>query len=127
MELALNLAWALLAVSTLGLWLRFGPRTERQRQFVALTMLLLILFPVISVTDDLQLPLNPAEADCCLRRDQVVTNPNSILPFISGLPEACLTCLFSGSPRLVALGTLSLPMMDEPALAPIQGRAPPAA
>ena len=73
MELVLNLAWAFLASIMVGLWLRLAVRTgvNLRMQFVALAVLLLILFPVISVTDDLQVAQNPAEADCLVRRDHV--------------------------------------------------------
>lgn len=127
MELALNLVWAVLAVSAMGVWLRFGSRSERRGQFIALSMLLLILFPVISVTDDLQLPQNPAEADCCLRRDHIVSNPHSILPLVSALPEAYISGFSFDAPRFVTLATLDIPRLDGPTLAALQGRAPPAA
>jgi hypothetical protein len=42
----------------------------RRTQMVALAVLILILFPVISVTDDLQAIQNPAEVDSCLRRER---------------------------------------------------------
>jgi hypothetical protein len=71
MELFLNSAWALLAVAIVYLWLRLGRRavSERQMSFVALVMLIVILFPVISVSDDLWSIQNPAETDTCQRRD----------------------------------------------------------
>jgi len=68
METVLNLAWALLVMLMFGLWMRFAPHTGPNRrgdspriQFVALAVLILLLFPVISVTDDLQAIQNPAE------------------------------------------------------------------
>src|ERR1035438_6715069 len=88
MELVLNLAWVLLAALMFCLWLRFAPRTDvdRRMQFVALAVLLLILFPVISVTDDLQAMQNPAEADCLLRRDHACSTAYSIFPALADLP-----------------------------------------
>jgi len=64
MELVLNLAWALSAVVFFCIWLRHARHAgaDRRTQLVALAVLILILFPVISVTDDLQAMQNPAEA-----------------------------------------------------------------
>src|SRR5271155_1871111 len=88
MELVLNIAWALLATVMFGLWLRHSPRTgaDMRIQFAALAVLLLILFPVISVTDDLLAVQNPAETDCLVRRDHVCSPAHSIHPAVAGLP-----------------------------------------
>ena len=117
MELFLNLAWVALAALMFCLWLRFASHTgpdrrieNRRAQFVALAVLLLILFPVISVTDDLQALQNPAETDTCQRRNHIVSNAHSIFPT-----------------RIAAPGRLPAPVIDHPALAPIQNRPPPAA
>src|SRR5580692_10952141 len=79
MELILNLAAALITVLMFLLWLRYAPRTgsNRSMQLVALAVLVLTLFPVISVTDDLQAALNPAETDCCVRRDHACASLHS--------------------------------------------------
>ena len=60
MELALNLVWAILAMASYALLFRsLRTRTEDPRRpsrwprFIALTCVLAILFPVISLTDDL--------------------------------------------------------------------------
>jgi hypothetical protein len=134
MELFLNLAWVLLAALMSCLWLRFAPRTgpelrmqERRTQVVALAVLILILFPVISVTDDLQSIQNPAEADSCLRRDHVVCNAHSIFPAAAALPLPVFTELSIGILRSIAPGSLPAPVVDHPALASIQNRPPPAA
>lgn len=61
MELTLNLVWAGLAAVLLLLWRRFG-FTDGKRAVVALlalTCVICILFPVISMTDD----LNASPAD----------------------------------------------------------------
>ena len=57
MELLLNLAWLLLAFPAYWLWrgrgiVRLGRRSSLQR-LLSLTCMLVILFPVISATDDL--------------------------------------------------------------------------
>lgn len=128
MELTLNLAWALLAALMFCLWLRFsvciGP--SRRMQLVALAVLLLILFPVISVTDDMQAAQNPAETDSCPRKDHVVSTHHSIFPAAVALPLPVFAALASGFPRFAAPRNLPLPLIDHPALAAIQNRPPPA-
>ncbi|MDR3792900.1 MAG: hypothetical protein P4L03_05915 [Terracidiphilus sp.] len=89
MELVLNLVWLLAAAALVCLWL---PRqcdsvSSRRFQFAAIFALVVLLFPVISVTDDLQAALNPAETDSVLRRDLEGTQPHSIFPTGDSLPE----------------------------------------
>lgn len=58
MELFLNLAWVLLALPAYWLW-RSAPTAQNQRRFsslqclLALASVLVLLFPVVSATDDL--------------------------------------------------------------------------
>jgi hypothetical protein len=134
MELFLNLAWVLLAALMCCLWPRFAPRTgpeqrmqDRRMQFVALAMLILILLPVISVTDDLMAVQNPAETDSCQRRDHVVSNAHSIFPAVAALPLPVFSELSFGVLRLAAPGHLPAPVVYHPGLASIQNRPPPVA
>jgi hypothetical protein len=128
MELALNLVWAMTATMMVCALLRSAPRpTGRVTQSVALGVLVLILFPVISVTDDLQSVQNPAEPDCCLRRDHVVINPHSIYPSVASLPQPAFAELAFGFLRTAAPGALPAPLLCHPALNPIQNRPPPVA
>ena len=129
MELVLNLVWGLLAALMFCLWMRFAPRTgkDRRMQFVALAVLLLILFPVISVTDDLQAIQNPAETDCCQRRDHVGSAPHSILTPVASLPMPAVADLPYGVLGLAIPGRGVVPIFDHPAKALIQNRPPPIA
>lgn len=70
MELTLNLAWAILAGLGLLYWLRIGneERGGRSKEVVALGLLALILFPVISITDDFLAAQMLAETDANVRR-----------------------------------------------------------
>jgi hypothetical protein len=88
MELALNLVRALLAVVLLSLWLRHGhgETASGRAQVAALAMLIVVLLPQISVTDDLQTLQNPAELDCCARRHHADSCPPSVLPPVATLP-----------------------------------------
>jgi hypothetical protein len=129
MELLLNLVWVLLTALLVGLWMRYAHRAgaDRRMQLVALTVLILILFPVISVTDDLQAAQNPAETDCCLRRDHGCVAPHSIFPAVADLQQpAFAEVAFPTLGFIAPNGPLS-PLMDNPALAPIQNRPPPSA
>jgi len=81
MELTLNLAWVLLAFGVVCLWMRHAPHKDAsvRTQIAALVMLLVILFPVISVTDDLQAAQNPCEIETTVRRAHASAVPHSIL------------------------------------------------
>jgi hypothetical protein len=63
-ELILNLAWVFVAAAALACWTLTFSRAETARrsvvpQLLALGVLLLILFPAISITDDLWAVRNP--------------------------------------------------------------------
>jgi hypothetical protein len=135
MELSLNLAWVLLAGLMFGLWMRKSPRadaptrrqSDRRMQFVALAILLLILFPVISVTDDLQALQNPAETDCCQRRDHGCPHAHSVVPIVPSLPLPAVAELAFGFVGLTGSGAPYPLAFPDPAMAPIQNRPPPIA
>ena len=129
MELALNLAWALSAIVIVCLWLRCMPQfgASRRTQWVALAVLILILFPVISVTDDLQAVQNPAEVDSCLRRDHAISHPHSIFPAVAALPIPALADLTFGLLQIAVPGRTPVSMTDHPGLSSIQNRPPPVA
>ncbi len=129
MELALNLAWALLAVVLIKLWLRhgFGSGASLRTQVAALAMLIVILLPVISVTDDLQALQNPAELDCCARRHHAASCPHSVFPVAATIPPPVLAELSLGYLSLAAPRPALAPLVENPAMASIQNRPPPAA
>ena len=129
MELTLNLVWALLAAALVRLWLRtLSPSAARSRtQAVALLMLIVILFPVISVTDDLGASLNPAELDCCARRHHAAACSHSVFPAAATLPPPAFAELSFGFLRFAAPGNRPAPLVKIPALASIQNRPPPVA
>jgi hypothetical protein len=132
MELTLNLAWLVLTVFLVKLWLRpaLPSSASTRSQMVALITVIVIMFPVISVTDDLQMAQNPTEADTyylCTRRDQAALSPHSILPTAATLPPPAFTELTFGFLRFSAPGSHPAPLVEIPALASIQNRPPPVA
>lgn len=95
-------------------------------QIAALAMLIVILFPVISVTDDLWSIQYAAEPDTSLRRDHLASNPHSIFPAVAALPEVAdadpdMTCR-----RLETPLQRPLIAIEKPGMAPIENRPPPA-
>lgn len=128
MELLLNSVWALVAIASVCLWLRLGRRTDAKRlSFVALAMLIVMLFPVISVSDDLWSIQNPAETVTCQRRDHRAVCPHSIYPAIAAPPEAAGVELSFSFQHLGAPRHIPLLAVENPALGPIQSRPPPTA
>jgi hypothetical protein len=130
MEDALNLVWALLTIVLIRCWLRHGSRNGLRRgtQAAALLVAAVILFPVISVTDDLQALQNPAELDCCARRHHAATSPRSIPPATAAaLPAPVFAGVSLSFLRSPAPCQVPAPLVENPALASIQNRPPPAA
>jgi hypothetical protein len=129
MELVFNLIWAALSTFMVVLWLRYAPRdgASRRMQFVALAVLILVLFPVISVTDDLQAAMNPAETDTTSRRSHMLPVSHSVFPAVAELPllgQAQLP-FAAMKTRVEAIRPAFLP--DDPTQSPIQNRPPPVA
>jgi hypothetical protein len=86
-ELLFNLLWLVLSSALLTLWLRGQQpwadeslRPSRRMQFVAIAMLILILLPVISLSDDLQACANQFESEHIARRSGDQMDLSSLLP-----------------------------------------------
>jgi hypothetical protein len=111
------------------LWLRFAPRstTGRRMQIAALSVLILMLLPAISITDDLLAAQNTAEVDNCLRRAHEFTFPHSIFSAVAASPLPAFSGLSFGDSHLAAPGGLSTQPVLSPALFSVQDRAPPSA
>jgi hypothetical protein len=129
MEIVLNVSWALLALLSTLLWLLYEHRTGAQRRqpMIALGVLLVILFPVISVSDDLWSIQNPAEADTSLRRDQSAQGTH---PVLLSRPPLMVSTLGTIAPEVGILlppAKSSSPRYATPALNSIENRPPPRA
>jgi hypothetical protein len=129
MEIILNLAWAMLALSSVCLWIRLERRTgtEKRLPVIALLMLIVVLFPVISVSDDLWSLQNPAETDVLSRRGHPASSVNTVFPASAALCEPG----FSGITLAVwhddSLPTRPIYSRAAVPLSGIQNRPPPAA
>lgn len=129
MELFLNVTGALVAIVMVYLWLRCASREgfDRRTQLVGLALLILILFPVISVTDDLMAVQNPAETDSSVRRDHLVTSIRSISPIVAAPPPALVAEVCSACMYREATGARRAPVQKCPSMTPIENRPPPIA
>lgn len=129
MELTLNLGWLALALYMVWAWLRHAPEkgADRRTQIVALALVILILLPAISMTDDLMAARNPAEVDTCVRRDYHWVSPHSIVPAAAALAVSLFSGLWLGEVRGAAVRPMPLRLLKAPALSSIESRPPPAA
>jgi hypothetical protein len=129
MELVLNLAWMVMATLMYWLWTHYAPHkgADRRTQLVALALVILIMFPVISVTDDMMMAQSPAETNCCQRKDYACANAHSTLHPIADAILPFFAELSSDSFHFAILGALLVPVVKVPAMDSIQSRPPPAA
>lgn len=130
MELALNLVWAATALAMLALWLRM-PRHEhatRTRQALCLGVAILLLLPVISLSDDLVAAQTTTEQDVCLRRahDGHTHQPHlcstgcaqtAASPFEFQAPESCEILPARQAAACSSRGFLRLPFSRPPPMA----------
>jgi hypothetical protein len=129
-EILLNLVWAALSCALVWQWLRSngGHGSNRRAQMIAMIVLIAILFPVISVTDDLMFAQNPAETDNCQRRDHLVSGClHCLLSGAATEPPPILTGVGFGFLGYVSPGRPAPRVIEHPALAAIENRPPPAA
>ncbi len=129
MEILLNSVWALVVTAIMCLWVRFGERTngDRRTPFVAMAMLIVILFPVISVSDDLWSIQNPAETDTCQRRGLLASCPHCTVHAFAAHPEPAFTGLRVAFQRLNAPVRPPLFAVDTHIIDGIESRPPPGA
>lgn len=129
MELVFNSVWALISIASVCLWLRFGRGTANGRHLslIALVMLVAILFPVISVSDDLWSIQNPAETDTLLRRDHRDSGIHTQFLLLSALPCIAALALTFEFQRFDVPRLAIVPVIDNPALESIDNRPPPTA
>jgi hypothetical protein len=128
MELVLNLGWLVLATLMCWLWLHYAPirGADRRIQIVALALIILILFPVISVTDDIVALQNPAETVSYERKDNVCAHAHDTLhPVVGTIPPLFAQLSFT----LFCVAVLDNPhalAAKAPTMATVRNRPPPA-
>jgi hypothetical protein len=76
LELLFNLIWVVLSTGLLGFWLLTQRRQQDDRvrsslriQIAALAILVILLFPVVSITDDLLVCTAPAKVEHLIKQD----------------------------------------------------------
>src|ERR1017187_1487735 len=131
MELLLNLIWLTLAAGALLAFLRVQPGSARtvsgRKALLALACVVVLLFPVVSASDD----LHPAQAvmEEASKRVQLAVAPLHLRP--AGLPlfmlpatlALCLMCSLVVLQLLHPLALKAFPLSG--AIVPSAGRAPP--
>ena len=114
MELILNLAWALCSLALICFWIRVrltapsgGLRTPFASpvlQALALTMVVLLLLPAISLSDDQVAAQGLTESDCCVRRASLCDHVHpSLIPVALDLPRQEFAGLAQSSSSQVAV------------------------
>ena len=89
MELFLNLVWLTLSAALVWGYIAFAPAPLKNRKvtaIIALALLIFVLLPVISMTDDLAAINNPAETDHLLRRDRAPLHIHSDVAVVAIVP-----------------------------------------
>jgi len=130
MELFLNLAWLLLAGVLVWHWLQGETRakTGGGLQLIAIAVLVAILFPVISMSDDLLAVQNASEADNYQRRDQLVpSNNHPVQPALNIIAAVISAGLLLGFSRFAIPILAPRYELEHPELAILGNRPPPAA
>jgi len=129
MELALNLGWVALATAMCWLWVLHARRDDRGRsvQIVSLGLVLVMMFVVITMYDDMAMAQNPAEMRCFQREDELGAHTHAPLhPVVASTPTLAAQNHFN-TLRFAILGSLLVPAVQVPVLSFIQNRPPPAA
>lgn len=128
MELALNLVWLTLVLAVILHWWRAERVSGRSiaAQLVALGVLLFVLFPVISLTDDIWAAQHPAETDTTLRRNDLTSHPHTIVPHPPVLHLAVLAGLSLHPVSYRAVREASCPKLRIAPRTSLSTRPPPA-
>ena len=108
MEILLNLIWVALSAALSVFWLlrrapnaRDGHSVSLKKQLVSLAVVFLILLPVVSLTDDLQASIAPAEVEHACRRGDALPGHDAQLQSQFAIISTWLVVLCSPNPIAV--------------------------
>src|SRR5580698_8695324 len=129
MELTLNLEWLALATAMCWLWARHARREgpARSSQFVSLVLVLVTMFAVITMYDDMAMAHNPAETRCFQREDDLAAHAHAPLhPVVASVPPLAAVPPFNMF-HFAVPGSLFVSTVKVPVISSIQNRPPPPA
>lgn len=136
-EILLNCVWLVLGLSLIAIWSLGAVRTQakeqpllpsRRAQFTAVLLLVVLLFPVISLTDDLARCAAPQESERALRLHDPLDGAHAapaVLPSALAWAEAIATSLDTGDRRPIEERASIPPLLTGTRL-PVDSRPPPA-
>jgi hypothetical protein len=131
MELVLNLGWVVLATVMFGLWVHRPARREGSSggrvQFIALALVLVTMFVVITMYDDMAMAQNPAETSSFQREDCSGARAHALLQPVANFTQPLFSQSSFEPPYLGVVGNHPGPALQSPALNSIENRPPPAA
>jgi len=129
MEWFLNLGWMVLAAAMCWLWVHYRRRDRRGHtvQLVSLALVMVMMFVVITMYDDMAMAQNPAETRCFQVKDELSAHRHaSFHPVMASTPLLAQELPFYTLCFPVP-GSLLVPTVRIPVLSSIQNRPPPAA
>ena len=101
MELFLNLVWLSVSLLLAIVWMRSGSQGRKKLEWstvIALLLLLLLLFPVISITDDLAAINTASEVEHTMRRHEAPPSQTvALLDVVVLMALAMIGIAFSGT------------------------------
>jgi len=126
-EILLNSVWALLALLIVTVWLRLEvpEGTDRRRQIIVILILIAILFPVISVSDDLMAMQSATEQDGLQRRDYLAASSAHPVLLFAAIVPALIIEMSPGSPPFISIRGLPRPSIERAVLSVSGNRPPP--
>jgi hypothetical protein len=130
MESVLNLGWVVLVTLMCWLWLRHPARCEgrgRWAQVVSLALVVVMMFVVITMYDDMAMAQNPAETSCFAREDLSGARAHAMLHPAAAFTQPLFSEASFQAFYLGVVGNTPAPALRSPALRSIQNRPPPAA
>ena len=129
MELLLNSVWSLITIAFLRDLLRIGrgEQVNRRAPITSLVLAAAILFPVISISDDIWSKQNPTDISDHQRRDLHASSSHFLTPMAAAIPEPTVAERNYCFQRLAVQWKSPSPKTEDTSFASIQSRPPPTA